>query len=101
MKLNSVMKKFLSVLLLVLIFLSCSEYQKAIKSEDAETKARVGSKMYEKGKYMKAIRLFEPIAATYRGRPDAETMYYQFAQSYYKTEQYYLAGYQFESFASG
>lgn len=24
-----------------------------------------------------------------------------FSQSYYKTEQYYLAGYQFESFASG
>jgi outer membrane protein assembly factor BamD len=24
-----------------------------------------------------------------------------FSQAYYKTEQYYLAGYQFESFASG
>ena len=80
---------------------SCSEYQKAVKTEDAEIKAKVGSKMYERKKYMKAIRLFEPIAATYRGRPDAETMYYQFAQSYYKTKQYYLAGYQFESFAAG
>jgi len=28
-------------------------------------------------------------------------MFYLFAQSYYKSEQYYLSGYQFESFVSG
>jgi outer membrane protein assembly factor BamD len=41
------------------------------------------------------------MAPTFRGKPSAEKMYYMFAQSYYKTEQYYLAGYQFESFSSG
>ncbi len=101
MKLNTIMKKFLSALFLLVFLASCSEYQKAVKSEDAETKAKAGAKMYERGKYQKAIRLFEPIAATYRGKPDAENMYYMFAQSYYKTKQYYLAAYQFESFASG
>ena len=57
--------------------------------------------MYEKKKYTKAIRLFEQLAPAYRGKPQAEKMFYMFSQCYYKTKQYYLAGYQFESFASG
>lgn len=95
------MKKFFAVLLLFVLFSSCSEYQKALKSEDVDLKYAAAAQMYEKGKYSKAIRLFEQIAASYRGKPNAEQMYYMFAQSYYKTKQYYLAGYQFESFASG
>lgn len=94
------MKKFLSVLLIVLVFCSCSEYQKALKTEDVAIKYNVAEKQYEKGKYNKAIRLFEMIAPAFRGKPQAEKMFYMFAQSYYKTEQYYLAGYQFESFVS-
>jgi outer membrane protein assembly factor BamD len=95
------MNKFLSVLLLAVVLCSCSPYQKALKSEDMAAKFEVATKMYEKGKYSKAIRLFEQMAPTFRGKPSAEKMYYMFAQSYYKTEQYYLAGYQFESFSSG
>jgi len=95
------MKKFLAVLLLTVVLSSCGEYQKAIKSEDVGVKFDQAVKQYEKGKYNKAIRLFEQIAPAYRGKPQAEKMFYLFAQSYYKTKQYYLAGYQFESFASG
>lgn len=94
------MKKILAVLLIAVVFCSCSEYQSAIKSEDPGKKFEVAVKQYDKGKYNKAIRLFEQIAPAYRGKPQAEKMFYLFAQSYYKTEQYYLAGYQFESFAS-
>jgi outer membrane protein assembly factor BamD len=94
------MKKILSVLLIVVLFYSCNEYQKALKSEDAGVKFDMSSKLYEAGKYSKAIRIFEQIAPTYRGKPDAEKLYYSFAMSYYNTAQYYLAGYQFESFVS-
>lgn len=95
------MNKYLSVLLLAVVVCSCSPYQKALKSEDMAKKFEVATQMYEKEKYSKAIRLFEQMAPSYRGKPSAEKMYYMFAQSYYKTKQYYLAGYQFESFASG
>jgi outer membrane protein assembly factor BamD len=56
--------------------------------------------MYEAKSYNKALRLFEQIAPSYRGKPQAEKLFYMFSQSYFKTKQYYLAGYQFESFVS-
>ena len=94
------MNKILSLLLVVVFFYSCSDYQKALKSEDVSVKFEMATKLYDEGKYAKAIRLFEEIAPAYRGKPQAEKMFYMFSQSYYKTHQYYLAGYQFESFAS-
>lgn len=94
------MKKIVSLIVLVVLFSSCSEYQKALKNEDVAAKYDVAAKMYDNGKYSKAIRLFEQIAPGYKGKPQAEKMFYMFSQSYYKTKQYYLAGYQFESFAS-
>ena len=94
------MKKLIYILLIVAFFSSCSEYQKAIKSEDVAVKSAAATKMYEKGKYEKAIRLFEQISPVLKGKPDAENIFYMFSQSYYKTEQYYLSGYQFESYAA-
>ncbi|MFV5699202.1 outer membrane protein assembly factor BamD [Flavobacterium sp. ZT3R17] len=95
------MKKIISLLLLVALFSSCNEYQKALKTEDVAVKFDIATKLYDAGKYSKAIRLFEQIAPAYRGKPQAEKLFYMFSQSYYKTKQYYLAGYQFESFVSG
>ena len=94
------MNKIIYAFLFVALFSSCSEYQRAIKSEDTEVKLAAATHKYEAGKYEKAIRLFEQIAPVYRGKPQAENMFYMYSQSYYKTKQYYLAGYQFESFAA-
>jgi outer membrane protein assembly factor BamD len=94
------MKKFLALFAVVLFLSSCSEYQKALKSEDPAVKYASAEKMYEAKKYGKAIRLFEQIAPAYKGKPSAEKMFYMYSQSLYKTEQYYLAGYQFESFVA-
>lgn len=95
------MKKIISVLLVVLFFSSCSEYQEALKKEDVAVKFDVGTKLYDAGKYSKAIRLFEQLAPSYRGKPQGEKLFYMYSQSLYKTRQYYLAGYQFDSFNSG
>lgn len=94
------MKKFLSLFAVVVFLSSCSDYQKALKSEDTAVKFTAATKMYEAKKYGKAIRLFEQIAPAYKGKPTAERMFYMYGQSLYKTKQYYLAGYQFESFVS-
>ncbi|MNK85962.1 outer membrane biogenesis protein BamD [compost metagenome] len=95
------MKKTVLLLIVVTLFYSCGEYQKALKNEDVAAKFEMATKMYDAGKYTKAIRLFEQLATSYRGKPQAEKLFYMFSQSYYKTKQYYLAGYQFEAFVSG
>ncbi len=94
------MKKFLSIALVLIFLSSCSPYQKALKSEDIAVKFDMATKMYEKKKYTKALRLFEQMAPTYRGKPQAEKMFYMYAKSFYAIKEYYSAGYQFESFAA-
>jgi outer membrane protein assembly factor BamD len=94
------MKKIVALLFVVVFFYSCNEYQKALKTEDVGLKFDMGTKLYEAGKYSKAIRIFEQMAPVYRGKPQAEKMFYMYAQSYFKTEQYYLAANQFETFVA-
>lgn len=96
-----VSKKIIAFFLIVALFASCGEYQKALKSEDVAVKFEMATKLYDSEKYADAIRLIEQIAPAYRGKPQAEKLFYMFSMSYYKTKQYYLAAYQFESFVSG
>jgi len=95
------MARFLYILLFACVLTSCSQFQKALKSEDIKVKFEVAEKLYDKGKYSKAIRLFEQIAPSYRGKPQAEKMFFMYAQALFKTKQYYTAGYQFDSFTAG
>ncbi len=88
---------FLGLLSIVLIT-SCNEYQKVLKNEDVKAKYDLAEKYYNEGDFKRANRLFEQIAPRYVGKPQGERVMFFFADSYFKTEQYYLAGYQFERF---
>jgi outer membrane protein assembly factor BamD len=94
------MNKIFSFILTLILLASCSQYQKALKSDDVSVKTEAANKMYEGGKYLKAIRLYEQVAPAYKGKPQAERLFYMYSKSLYNTKQYYLAGYQFESFVS-
>jgi outer membrane protein assembly factor BamD len=56
----------------------------------------MATKLYDAGKYSKAIRIFEQIAPPIEVSLKQKKLFYMFSQSYYKTKQYTLAGYQFE-----
>lgn len=92
------MKNLFYLLAFVLLFSSCSEYQKALKSEDIATKFQLGTDLYEAGKYNKANRLFEQIVPKYRGKPQAEKLMFMHANAFYQSRDYYISGYQFENF---
>lgn len=94
------MTRFFYILIAAILLSSCSEYQKALKSEEISVKYAVAEKMYEKEKYTKAIRLFDQLAPSMKGKRQAEKMFFMYAMSYFKTEQYYSAAYQFEQFAA-
>ena len=49
------MNKFLSFLSIAILLVSCSPYQKALKSDDVELKAQVANRMYERNKFDKAL----------------------------------------------
>jgi outer membrane protein assembly factor BamD len=94
------MKKILFLLLLSVMFLSCSPFQKALKSEDVEIKYTEANRLFEAKKYSKSLRLFEQLSPLYKGKPQAEKMFYMYAQALYKTKEFYAAGYQLEKFVS-
>lgn len=94
------MKKYIGLSLLMLIAVGCSPLQKALKSEDSEYKKEVADQYYGQKKYRKAIRLYEQIETAYRARPDAEDMYYNFAEATYQVKDYMLAGPRFKLFAA-
>jgi len=85
------MKKIFFLWSLVMCFASCSEYQKALNGEDVAKKYQIAEKMFETKKYNKAIRLFEQIAPGYRGKPQAEKMFYMYAKSSYQMRKYEIS----------
>ena len=94
------MRKLFYILITCTLLSSCSEYQKAIKADDIATKFKTGEALYNEGKFAKANKLFVQIVPNYRGKPQAEKLMYLYSQTFYKMEDFYLAGYQFERFAS-
>lgn len=94
------MAKYLYILLIAVLFSSCSEYQKALKSDDLKLKYDMAIQLYEKEKYSKVRRLAEQIIPSYRGKPQAAKLFYIYPMSLYKLKSYYTAGYQFEYFAA-
>lgn len=93
-------KKIAYLLVVVLIFTSCGEYQKILNRGTTEQQYKMATKMYEAGKYSKALRLFEKITPSYRGKPQMERIQYMVANSNFNEKNYSLAGYYFKRFAS-
>jgi len=94
------MKNLFYILITFTVLSSCNEYQKALKSEDIATKFKMGEEYYKEGKFAKANKLFSLIVPDYRGKPQAEKLMYLYSNSFFKMKDYYVAGYQFERFAS-
>lgn len=80
------------------MLLSCNEYQKALKSDQAKVKYEYAEKLYEEGDFKRANKLFEQIAPKYVGKAQGERVMFFLADSYFKTGDYNFAGYQFERF---
>ncbi|MDC7995588.1 outer membrane protein assembly factor BamD [Altibacter sp. HG106] len=92
------MRSLLFFLLVAVMFGSCSKYQSVLRSESPSEKYAFADSLYEIGKYKKALKLMEQIVPIYRGKPQAEPLMFQYANTFYQLEDYYLAGYQFDRF---
>ncbi|MFT3753722.1 MAG: outer membrane protein assembly factor BamD [Paludibacter sp.] len=86
------MKKYSFFLVIVVLTLvSCSEYQKLLKSDDAELKYNKAVEYFDKGDFMRASTLFDAIASYYKGTDRSETVLNYMAKSYMGQKDYYSA----------
>jgi outer membrane protein assembly factor BamD len=86
------------LILISVVFASCSKYQRVLKSNDFDKKFEMAELMYDNGKYQKAFPLFEELITVFRGTSRAEDVYYYYAYCNYHLGDYMLAGYHFDNF---
>ncbi|MDR0661079.1 MAG: outer membrane protein assembly factor BamD [Prevotellaceae bacterium] len=92
-------KLLLLLSLSILIFgVSCSKYEKLLKSSDNEAKYQAALKYYERGKYKRATPLFDALVLANRGTPRDDTTNFYMAKSYYLDKDPFTAEYYFGSF---
>ena len=97
------MKKnlFLAFVVISMLLSACkSEFEKIRASGDVDRIHKKALEYYENGEYQKAQTLFELVVSSYRGKREAEDIYFKYAYTYYYLEQYILASYYFKNFAN-
>lgn len=94
------MKKILYSISILILISSCSEYQKALNSDEVSVKFNLGAELYDAEKYSKASRLFAQILPQYRGKPQAQKLTYMQAMCLYNTKDYNSSSYQMERFVN-
>jgi len=86
------MKRFpIIILVLFLTLASCGDYQKLLKSDDAELKFNKAVEYFEKGDFMRASTLFDAVSAYFKGTERSETVLNYLAKSYMGQKDYYSA----------
>jgi outer membrane protein assembly factor BamD len=92
-------KNLAYLLMFSLVLFSCGEYQKVLNKGTTEDQYKMATKMYEGKDFGKALRLFEKITPTYRGKPQMERIQFMVAQSNFNEKNYSISGYYFDRFA--
>ena len=86
------------IVLIAVVFASCSKYQKLLKSSDMELKYEAAINYYDEDKYDRAMALFEELIPIYRGTEKAERVYYSYCYCNYQLNLLYAAAYHFKKF---
>ena len=81
------------------VILSCSGYEKVLKSRDYKLKLERAMHYYNTEEWVRASTLFDQIAPVYRGTIKADTVFYYQARSYYMQKDYILSGHYFNTLA--
>jgi outer membrane protein assembly factor BamD len=88
------------ILLITIVFTGCkSKFEKLRLSTDIGRKYQEAIKLYNKKEYAKALILFDDLVQRYRGRSEAEDLYYYYAYTNYQLKDYLSARYHFKTFA--
>ncbi len=100
MSLKKNIRSIASLVLLLVLFSSCSQYQRLLKSDDFELKYATAIEYYYEENYGRSIALLSDVIPSYRGTAEAERINYYFAMAHFKMGDYTLASHYFKSFAN-
>lgn len=87
-----------SLIIILLISFSCSNFRKIEKSQDWRVKYEAGINYYNKKDYYRASVLFDQILPIVRGLPEGEKVQFYLAYCQYYDRLYLLASEQFKTF---
>ena len=84
-------------LLTSVLLMSCSDYNKVLKSTDYEFKFKKAIEYYEAGEFVRSGTLFQELINIYRGTSRADQIYYYFAKSMMGQRDYLMANQYFRT----
>ena len=90
-------KRTLLFSLLILLF-SCGEYQKVLKSSDANYKYEMAVKYYENGDFNRAMPLFRELTTMLRATKRSEEVIYYLAYCHYNNGNFITSSYLFKNY---
>lgn len=95
------MKKFFPIIIIIpFLFSACkTEFEKVRTSNDPEMTYKAANQYFESENYLNAQVLYEIAIPYYRGKEEAEDLYYKFAYTHYHLKDYILASHYFKNFA--
>lgn len=91
-------KNLVLVLLAAIIFSSCGEYNKLLKSTDYEYKYEAAKNYFAKGQYSRAVTLLNEVITILKGTDKAEESLYMLGMSYYNQKDYSTAAQTFMTY---
>jgi len=86
MKLNNIL-----FFVLFLSLSACSKFGKVLKSKDFEYKLKMANTYYEKKEFRQAKVLYEELFPVFKGTPQFDDLYYNYAFSHYNMRDYETA----------
>ena len=92
------MRKFYPIIISLLLLTSCGEYNKVLKSTDANVKFEYAKKAFEKGKYGQACTLLSEIVTVMKGTEHAEEALYLLGLSHFENKDYISSGAYFKTY---
>lgn len=92
------MRKFLYILPLAILFGSCGEYNKVLKSKDVDYRFDFAKRAFDERKYTQASTVLETIYTPLRGTANGEEALFLLAMSYYENKDYLNSGLYFKTY---
>lgn len=92
------MRKYFQIFLVALTLCSCGEYNRVLKSKDADYKFDYAKRAFEDGKYVQASTILTDVITPLKGGPKGEEALYLLGMSYYESKDYLNSGVYFKTY---